>query len=184
MRPLPVVLIGGVLLGAGVFFYSRRAAASVDMGRDSPAVGGVLQDVLVAVSGIGSRGIRNNNPGNIRESELDKTLWQGERATDDDAAFEEFDTPEAGIRAMVVILKNYRRRGIVTVEQIIPTWAPAADHNDVAAYIQSVSNFMSFPINQVILDSDFPALVAAIIKHENGIQPYDMATIERGVNAA
>jgi hypothetical protein len=46
------------------------------------------------------RGIRLNNPGNIKEAPGDKTQWQGERATDDDPVFEEFVSPEAGIRAL------------------------------------------------------------------------------------
>ena len=84
---------------------------------------------------------------------------------------------------MAVILKNYRRYGVVSIEQIIARWAPA-NENDTEAYIASVERTVGLPRNQVLMDADLPALVAAIIKHENGVQPYDIATIERGVSLA
>lgn len=130
-----------------------------------------------------TRGLRNNNPGNIREGQGDRTWWQGERPTDDDAAFEEFETPEYGIRAMAVILKNYLRQGRATIEQIISRWAPA-NENDTEAYINAVSRATGIPRTQPVSEADFPVLIAAMIKHENGIQPYSFATIEKGVSLA
>lgn len=86
-----------------------------------------------------SRGIRNNNPGNIREAPGDKTKWKGERVTDDDPAFEEFVTIEDGIRALFITLRTYihvhKRSNIRT---IISRWAPPEDHNDTEAYIRVV----------------------------------------------
>ena len=66
------------------------------------------------------RGIRSNNPGNIRESSTDKTQWGGERATDDDPVFEEFETPQHGIRAMTRILMTYQNRyDLMTVSEMM-----------------------------------------------------------------
>jgi hypothetical protein len=129
------------------------------------------------------RGIRVNNPLNIREDKDGGDLWQGEAAYDFDASFEEFTSPEYGIRAAVRILRNYRSRGIKTLEQIIATWAPA-NENNVEAYVQSVSKKTGISRSTVITDGDFPALIAAMIYHENGQQPYAMSVINQGIALA
>jgi hypothetical protein len=67
------------------------------------------------------RGLYNNNPGNIRKS---PTKWLGEVDGTDDA-FETFQSPELGIRAIVRILLTYQRRhGLDTIEEMIGRWAP------------------------------------------------------------
>jgi hypothetical protein len=172
----PILVVAGAL--AGALLFSRRAAASVP---DAEIEGSFLQDVLSAVSGVIARGIRNNNPGNIRRTE---TRWQGERAEVTDTVFEEFETPEDGIRAMAVLLTTYRTRyGLNTIEGIIARWAPS-NENDTAAYADAVSRRMGIQLTAPLTDQDLPGLIVAIIRHENGVQPYDVATIERGVQAA
>jgi len=42
----------------------------------------------------------------------------------------------------MLLKREYFPRGLVTVAQIIPIYAPAADHNDEAAYIHAVSGAM------------------------------------------
>lgn len=129
------------------------------------------------------RGIRVNNPLNIREDKDSGDAWQGEAAYNFDASFEEFTSPEYGIRAAVRILRNYRSRGIKTLEQIIATWAPA-NENNVEAYVKSVSKKTGISRGTVITDGDFPALIAAMIYHENGQQPYAMSVINKGIALA
>ena len=51
------------------------------------------------------RGIRNNNPLNIRIG----NQWLGERANPNDPAFEQFVAMEYGIRAGFVLLRRYIR---------------------------------------------------------------------------
>lgn len=120
------------------------------------------------------RGIRNNNPGNIREAKGDHTQWVGERAADDDPAFEEFNTPEDGIRALARVLLNYQKKhGLRTLEQIIRRWAPASENN-TGAYVLAVSHACGIPSN-VFLDLTIPAILTrltrAIVRHENGPGP-------------
>lgn len=131
------------------------------------------------------RGIRLNNPGNIKESPGDKTQWQGERATDDDPVFEEFVSPEAGIRALARILVGYQRRyGLNTVAGIINRWAPGCE-NDTGSYITHVATRLGVAADQAI-DVTQPEtmanLVEAIIRHENGQQPYAREVILAGVD--
>lgn len=134
-----------------------------------------------------TRGERSNNPGNIRESKGDKTQWQGERATDDDPDFEEFDTPEHGIRALAKVLLAYQRKhGLRTVREIINRWAPPVE-NDTGAYVDHVADYLGVNANASIdLESNATMfrLVYAIIKHENGRVIYDDDVIEDGVDRA
>jgi hypothetical protein len=117
------------------------------------------------------RGIRNNNPGNIREPAGDRTQWVGERATDDDPAFEEFVSPVDGIRALAIVLRNYQRKhGLSTVEQIIGRWAPPSE-NDTAAYIAKACAAGGWTRTTVLDTSRYAhiePLVQVIIAHENG----------------
>lgn len=127
----------------------------------------------------GRRGIRNNNPGNIR---LSGTTWQGQVPPDQqtDTDFVQFTDARWGIRAMARILNNYALRGINTVSGIISTWAPPTE-NKTAAYINAVADDLHVSPNAVVTDALKPSLIAAIIRHENGQQPYSMATIQAGV---
>lgn len=140
---------------------------------------------LVAGVNKQTRGERNNNPGNIRE--IDGVQWKGERATDDDKAFEEFDTPEDGIRALAKILLNYQRKhGLRTVNSIINRWAPS-NENDTLAYVDAVSRQMGvLTMAEIDLESSSRLfdLVKAIIRHENGRVVYSDQQIEDGIERA
>jgi hypothetical protein len=132
-----------------------------------------------------ARGIRNNNPGNIEKG----ISWKGidPIKTAAEPRFIVFSAPEWGIRAMVRLLKNYQRLyGLDTVREIIGRWSPDADPTNPAgsttAYIGAVAKALTVSPDQSInLDAVMPALVRAIIKHENGTQPYSAALISRGI---
>ena len=85
------------------------------------------------------RGIRNNNPGNLREPPGGGDLWVGERVTNDDPDFEEFEEAIYGIRALCKVLIAYQSRyHLVNVHAIISRWAPPSE-NDTDLYIDLVS---------------------------------------------
>jgi hypothetical protein len=133
------------------------------------------------------RGIRLNNPGNLKEAPGDKTQWIGERAADDDPIFEEFESPIYGIRALAkVLLSYYRRHHLKSVGAIISRWAPPSE-NDTLAYVAHVAQSMGVLADQE-LSIDKPhilrGLLKAIIKHENGIQPYSDAELDEGISLA
>nr|WP_168404428.1 structural protein [Erwinia amylovora] len=121
----------------------------------------------------GSRGIRNNNPGNIRWGDDWKGLVPVAQRTD--KSFCQFTKAEYGIRAMIIILRNYQRKhGLNTISGIIHRWAPTVE-NDTQAYIDSVAKSTGIPADKQIdtTDSRFMIrLLQAIINHENGSQPY------------
>ena len=115
------------------------------------------------------RGIRNNNPLNIREGEGGGDQWRGEAAAEIDAGFEEFDAPQYAYRAAVKVLRSYRKRGLITVEQIIAEWAPSRENN-VEAYIASVIDQTGWQPGHVVAEAegDYIALFRAMAVHENG----------------
>lgn len=117
-----------------------------------------------------SRGLRNNNPGNIRH---DGTRWQGERVPSTDRAFKQFTSMAYGYRAMFKLLTNYARlHGCQTIRKIISRWAPPSE-NDTAAYIATVSRLTGIAPDQTIdiaSHDQMCSLVAAMSQVENGIR--------------
>ncbi len=69
------------------------------------------------------RGIRNNNPLNIRRS---KDKWKGLRAVQADAQFCQFESLEYGWRAAFYLLTRtyYHKYRLFTIRAIISKWAP------------------------------------------------------------
>lgn len=127
------------------------------------------------------RGIRLHNPGNIRHS---SAKWQGMAVQQTDPAFVQFISPEYGIRALSKVLDSYAARGLNTVRKIINTYAPPSE-NDTGAYVRAVANALGVGPDAVIsVATNKQALIAAIIKHENGQQPYTLAQIDSGVALA
>ncbi len=116
------------------------------------------------------RGIRNNNPGNIRAT---RTLWKGLADPPSDGEFCRFTSAEYGLRALFLILFAYQRRGLVTVPSIIGTWAPPSE-NDTQTYIDRVLSGTGFSFSERIDVSDprmaIP-MARAIVAHENGPCP-------------
>lgn len=124
------------------------------------------------------RGIRNNNPLNIRIG----NTWLGERQNPTDPAFEEFVSIEYGYRAAFLILRRYiRRYKRQTIAAIISTWAPPSE-NATQRYIDFVANKMGIAPDVPILFEDKEAmtqLVAAMQIMECGV-PADMDKVSRG----
>ncbi len=138
---------------------------------------------LVAVSGgivfQQRRGLRNNNPLNIRQTD---DQWQGQAGVDSDG-FVIFKAPEYGYRAAARILKSYARRGIVTVDGIVSTWAPDSE-NDTESYIDHVSNVLKLGRFDPVPESRWSDLLAVMTVHENGKNPYSLDEIKNGVALA
>lgn len=116
-----------------------------------------------------SRGIRNNNPGNIR---LSRDKWQGLRKEQTDKDFFQFDTPAYGYRALLKVLQNYRKiHGCQSIADFISRWAPRHENN-TSAYIRRVCKEMQVPTTYVPDVDDkatMCAFAAAISQVENGV---------------
>lgn len=135
-----------------------------------------------------SRGIRNNNPGNIDFNPRNK--WQGQTGIETGVAnprFATFDKPENGIRALAKLLRNYQKlHKLNTVREIINRWAPPVE-NATTAYVKACARALGVDQNEVIDLSDrrlLKALTIAVIRHENGLQPYSDFIIDTGIAGA
>lgn len=131
------------------------------------------------------RGIRNNNPGNIRWGDPWKGLVPKSERTDDE--FCQFVSPVWGIRAICKILQTYASSyGITTVRGIVSRWAPPSENN-TKAYVDSVCRQTGLRPHTIIHPKKYKEvlpLVRAIIRHENGEQPYTADTLRHGLEAA
>ena len=130
------------------------------------------------------RGIRNNNPGNLRAS---GDAWKG--ATGKDSGdYLQFETPEMGLRAMAINLKNQQaKHGLNTVQDIITKYAPPEDNNPTDKYIITVANALGVKPDEKINLQDPETLAVAMdamIKVENGQQPYGARSIAWAAGAA
>lgn len=124
------------------------------------------------------RGIRNNNPLNIRIG----NTWLGELDNPTETEFEQFVSMRYGLRAAFIILRRYMRRyHLNNVQLIISRWAPRSE-NDTQAYVNYVCRKAGLQPEQTLdyADKDtMVSLVDAMIQFECG-QPIDRDKILEG----
>jgi hypothetical protein len=132
-----------------------------------------------------SRGIRNNNPLNIRHS---ADRWEGARIEQTDKSFVQFQTMAYGYRAAWKVLESYwkhfkRQRQPFTVAHIIARWAPPSE-NHTDAYVSTVLKLTSLggkenlprPFMGIAIDK-LVRLLAAMTTMECGI-PYEKVDVQ------
>lgn len=125
------------------------------------------------------RGIRNNNPGNIRVSnanylgkiplaqntDYNCTTRQVEKK------YEQFVSYAHGVRALVQLLISdiYYRQGAFSVQEILMKY-PTSTSTDQVAYIISVAKQMGVPAQEALAstENNIRALAKAIARFENG----------------
>jgi hypothetical protein len=150
-----------------------------------------------------TRGVRNNNPGNIRHAR--GVRWQGASPTQPDSEFVNFVSAEMGVRALVrTLLTYFKQHRLDTVRGIISRWAPpVGDRNgpapgggytqNTAGYIAVVCRELSKATGEPVtadqrLDLDTVSimrpLVVAIIAHENAGFAYPAGVIDEGLRLA
>jgi len=104
------------------------------------------------------RGIRNNNPLNIRIG----NVWLGEIANPTDPNFEQFVSMEYGLRAAFVLLRRYiRHYKRQTIQDIITAWAPASE-NHTQKYIDTVSHLMGISPGTPLLYEDINTMTRLV----------------------
>lgn len=107
-----------------------------------------------------TRGIRNNNPLNIRHS---TNRWQGMATRQTDRAFVQFTSRKYGYRAAFVLIRNYiALQRTDTIAKIITRWAPSSDGNNTQSYIRFVSETSGIGVDKPLRFSDQKAMVAIV----------------------
>lgn len=104
-----------------------------------------------------SRGIRNNNPANIK---LSSDRWQGQIPPCDckEKVFCCFYSIDFGIRALIVLLHNYIIKGYDTPRLIISRFAPSSE-NHTENYINYVCSYLCkdyFSYDDILNIDDVP----------------------------
>jgi hypothetical protein len=129
------------------------------------------------------RGIRNNNPLNIRRS---KDQWQGMKKVQSAKQFCQFETLDWGWRAAFKLLTRtyYHQYRLYTIKGIISRWAPP-NENNTRVYIENVSRLTGIgPDEPLGIPSDKPArwiaLGLAMAIQENGQASIDYFAMLRG----
>ena len=132
----------------------------------------------------GDRGVRNNNPGNIRHG----SAWNGLCAAQTDPQFCQFTDAKYGIRALAIILLNYQRmHDLHTIRGVINRWAPPADDNDTSAYVGFVAGEMGMDPSAWIDLTDYATLkgmATAIIHQECGGYDYPASVMDEALSMA
>ena len=101
------------------------------------------------------RGIRNNNPLNIRKG----SSWKGERPVQTDPAFEEFISMEYGIRAGLRLMRNHingfkgTRPKMNTLKKLISVWAPPSE-NATSNYVEFVASHVGLSSTAILDPND------------------------------
>ena len=118
-----------------------------------------------ATSGV--RGIRNNNPGNIRKGS--KKIWNGEVWPSTDSSFSQFITMAYGVRALLIDLVNKHKQGLNTVQKIIYKYAPPTE-NYSARYAKFVADAMGLTVTEPfdMTQANLLKFAKAVAKFENG----------------
>ena len=120
-----------------------------------------------AATGSEPRGVRTNNPGNIKDGPFARGM-RGYVGTDGVNA--RFDSPDSGYAAMDKLLGVYDQKyGLNTVAGILGRWAPAnADGNDTGGYINYVAKRLGVDPNAPLTPEARARLPEAMAYFENG----------------
>lgn len=118
------------------------------------------------------RGIRNNNPGNLR---ISKTAWKGKipESKRTDRSFEQFEKYWLGVRALIIILRTYYfKYELQTVEKILNRFAPPVE-NQTESYVKVVCKGTGFKAREKFEwnRQNVNLLVREIARHEAGRDP-------------
>ena len=119
-----------------------------------------------------TRGLRNNNPLNIRK--VPGTRWKGQEPPSnsplkgEDREFVRFSSMEWGIRAAFVLFRTYAIKYKANcIQDIITRWAPPSE-NDTEKYIKNVCLWSGLGGLQRLTEEDWPKLVLAMARQECG----------------
>ena len=130
------------------------------------------------------RGLRNNNPLNIRIG----NNWLGERPPSEcsDDQFEEFVAMKYGLRAAFCIVRRYiRHYHRSTIRQIVTSWAPAHENN-TESYVQLVSRETGINPDDQVVYEDKPTMCAIVraMAHVEVGQTLPLADFEKAYDLA
>ncbi|WP_367191066.1 structural protein P5 [Aliivibrio fischeri] len=127
-----------------------------------------------------SRGLRNNNPLNIRNSFSNKWLGEVKISQKKDSDFEEFINIRYGFRAAYKVLMTYRTEyNIKTIDGIIRKFSPTNENNTEEIIIK-LSNMTGIEKHKVISGYDYINLIHKMTIIESGYK-FPISLIEESI---
>jgi hypothetical protein len=115
-----------------------------------------------------TRGIRNNNPGNIEYGEFAKKMG----AVGSDGRFAIFPTMEQGVGAATILLRGKVLAGNATVGKAIRSYIGTdPTQNDYGAYLKAVQQTSGLTPETAVTAENIHPLVMAMLQHESGYRP-------------
>ena len=163
--PYILILGGGVVALLAYLFRLRPGTVTIE-----DAGGGFVEDSTVQKEQPRSdlpKGIRNNNPTNLRY--VPTIVWIGQKGGDS-GGYAIFDNAANGLRAGFINLHTgFNNYGTDTVRKIITRWAPH-NENPTDAYVSYVAKTVGVSPDQRVSYSQYArALIRAITQFENGV---------------
>lgn len=169
--------LGGARRPDGTYEDEAQSAASMAAAAKDPRTAAWLrqqeamqrgQAIPIPSARKAPRGIRNNNPGNIKYGDF--AIRMGATGQDADG-FAIFPDARTGLNAIVANLASYARKGINTPYAIAHRWSAT----DQDSYTAALAKALGVSADQS-LDMSNPAVINAlrngIILKENGRNPY------------
>lgn len=112
-----------------------------------------------------SRGLRNNNPGNIR---CGSSRWLGLSSLQNDSEFCQFDSLMFGVRALLIVLRSYYNKyNCNTIRKVISRYAPSTENN-TEKYIKFVCDYLCIPADYEFSLSSCLYVALPIMVYESG----------------
>lgn len=160
-----ILLVAG--LAATIFFIYKMTNKKEKKETTSTPAGDV-EGRKLTISGdgkSGTRGKRNNNPGNIVYNK--KNDWKGQIGSD--GKFCVFSEMMYGVRALKILLtKSYPKAGRNTINKIIKSFAPSKDGNNTDQYIADVAATTGIDKNKVLTEAETEKVANVICWVESG----------------
>ena len=130
-------------------------------------------------SNVNTRGIRNNNPLNIRY--VSKTKWLGAVKTKEDTEFEEFTDVHYGFRAAYITLMTYREKyNLNTINGIIHRFSPSNENNTVNI-IKQLEYMTGFDKDETLNKDDYIILIQKMAIIESGYK-FPLSLIKESIS--
>lgn len=175
-----------LVLAVVVILFLARNKAKAAVNAVIPSLGlGTSGESFLGQSNL-PRGIRNNNPGNLK---ISSSAWVGKVPVSEntDGVFEQFHYYAYGVRAMIKLIKNYIKAGYNTIDEILYRYAPPGDNNNTELYIQYVDSQARIGRDTVINAGDKGMLsdvIIAMAHFENGRDAISDKQFEEAWNMA
>lgn len=132
------------------------------------------------MSSIITRGVRNNNPLNIK---ISSNKWIGKKSLSEntDKTFEQFDLMEHGIRAGIIVLRTYiNKHHLYSVDSIIMRFCPECEQNlhNYSTFIkQHLKRYGFTDFDIIVFGSEcFKRMVQAMMLFESRLE-YPLSAI-------